>query len=329
MTQSGTKAPASASDLIAINPVLLSESFVTCSRRSGSSAPSLSLARCQLMNGSTLRIASDGVDTSAVTAWSVVQVPGAVVQRGTATFASTDLILNVAISAVDRTRSFALVTTSSNQSGVDNDERSNAMIELSTDTNVQLSRGSIGAEATVDFQVIQFPVTNVQSGVVTLSLGTASQSASLPTTVDLSRSFVVHSTLIGQDVDGAEAVYMVGSSLSSNDITFTRKASDEVVQVSWFAVELPAPSSVKTQELLSASPHDQLVFDFSDDSYTENMISFHSVEIDSGTLRTSLNAASFTSELSGGKVRLERAVSDGSQIQIRSTVVDIVIPSGG
>lgn len=44
--QSGKKSPDGASDLIPIDPVLLAESFVTCSRRSPSSLPSLHLARC-------------------------------------------------------------------------------------------------------------------------------------------------------------------------------------------------------------------------------------------------------------------------------------------
>ena len=325
-SQSGVTVPESASDLISIDPVLLTESFVTCSRRSTASTLDLNLARCQLLDGSSLRIESAAKDSSAVTSWTVLQVPGAVVQRGTETFATNDLTRDITITSVDPARTFALVSTSSPLAAVDNDERGSTMIQLVSDTTVRLTRGSIGAAATIDFQIIQFPSTSVQSGVVNMGIADLTKSDALAPTVDLSRTFVVHSTSIGSDVDGAEAVYMTASGLSATDVTFSRKVSGEPLQVSWFAVELPVTSTVKTQQVQSVVPHDQLVFEFSDNNYTEGMISFSSLEIDSGILRTSLNAASFTSVISAGKVSLERNVSDGSQIRLRTTVVDIVMP---
>lgn len=328
-TQAGVTKPEAATDLITIDPVLLSESFVNCSRRSGSSNPNLNLARCQLLDGSTLRIASSTADSSATTAWTVVQVPGAVVQRGTEAFGVNDLVRNVSISAVDRTAAFALVTTSSPMAGVDDDERTHVMVELTSDTNVRLSRGSTGAEATVDFQVIQMPATSVQSGVVTLGQGTSSTNTVLASAVDTGRTFLVHSTSIDADVDGEEAAYMVGSSLSNSSVDFSRQEPGEPVEVSWFAVELPLGSTVRTHEVQSTVPHDALEFEFTDAAYAAGMLSFSSVEIDCGTLRTSLNASSFSSEVRAGRVVLLREASDGNQIRLRTTVVDIDISGGG
>lgn len=325
VSQGGVQTPTSASDLITIDPVLLAESFVTCSRRSASSNPNLNLARCQLLDGSTLRIESSALDSSAVTSWTVLQVPGAVVQRGTESFGMNDLTRDVTISSVDTARSFALVTTSSPMSGVDDDERTNVMIELASGTTVRLTRGSTGEAVTIDYQVIQLPSATVQFGTTTLDNGVTLNTSPVAN-LDLSRSFLVHSVSIDPDADGAEAVYMTVASLSATDVSFSRIVGGEPVQVSWFAVELPVTSSVKTQAVSSAAPHDQLIFDFNDDAITAGSIAFTSVEIDSGVLRTSLNAVSFSSVVTDGKVRVERSASDGNEIRLRTTVVDIVMP---
>jgi hypothetical protein len=325
VSRAGVHTPASASDLISIDPVLLTESFVTCSRRSTSSNPNLNLARCQLLDGSTLRIESSALDSSAVTSWTVLQVPGAVVQRGTESFGMNDLTRDVTISSVDTARSFALVTTSSPMTGVDDDERTNVMIELASGTTVRLTRGSTGEAVTIDYQVIQLPSATVQFGTTTLD-NEVTVNTSPVANLDLSRSFLVHSVSIDPDADGAEAVYMTVASLSATDVSFSRIVGGEPVQVSWFAVELPVTSSVKTQSVSSAPPHDQLIFDFNDDAITAGSFAFTSVEIDSGTLRTSLNAASFTAVVTDGNVRVERSVSDGSEVFLRTTVVDVVMP---
>lgn len=266
------------------------------------------------------------MDPNAVTAWTVLQVPGSVVQRGTQTFPSTTLTLDVPINAVDRGRTFALVTTSSPLAAVDDDERTSVMIELTTDTNVRLTRGSTGEEVTADFQVIQLPATTVQSGVRSVAADVSTASATL-TTVDTSRSFVVHSTSIGADVDGAEALYITRADLAANSVSFSRQAIGEPLQISWFAVEIPVGSTVKTNEFQSTAPHAELVFEIDDLSFHEGMVSFTSVEIDSGIQRTSLNAADFTSEVREGGQRLARPVSDGNPVFIRSTVVDFVMPA--
>jgi hypothetical protein len=107
---------------------------------------------------------------------------------------------------------------------------------------------------------------------------------------------------------------------------FTRQESGEELRIGWFAVELPAPSSVITTEVLSTAPHNQMSFEFVDSAVAAGMLAFLSLEIASGILRSSLNAMSFTSVMSAGKLTLERAATDGSQIHLRTTVVDIVMP---
>jgi hypothetical protein len=324
-SQSGINAPETASDEIEIQPVVLSESFVVCSRRSTSSNPNLNLARCQLVDGSTLRIESESLGENAMTAWTVVQVPGALVQRGTVSFGVNDVTRNVSIAAVDRTKTFALVSTTSTQAGVDNDERSNTLVEITSETNLSLRRGSGGEVATVDYQVIELPATAVQSGLATLDATTSSVIVDL-TTVDLSRTFALHSVSIGADVDGAEAVYMTRAQLTEANLTITRQSVGEPLEVSWFAVELPLGSTVISQEGQTTAPHMELSFELNDPNYTESMFSFAAVEIDSGTSRTALNAASFTSTMGADQQRLTRSVSDGSPLFFHATAVDIVIP---
>jgi hypothetical protein len=70
----------------------------------------------------------------------------------------------------------------------------------------------------------------------------------------------------------------------------------------------------------------ELSFELNDPNYTESMFSFAAVEIDSGTSRTALNAASFTSTMGADQQRLTRSVSDGSPLFFHATAVDIVIP---
>ncbi len=327
--QSGATSAEGVIEDIAILPVLLSESFVTCSRQSTSSSPQLVLARCQLENETTLRIESDAADPTAVTSWTVLQVPGAVVQRGTVDFGTNDLSVNVPLTSVDRTRSFALLSTSSAMAGNDDDERSNVMINIDSDTSARLSRGATGVTGAVHYQIIQFPATTVQAGVVTMDNAVGSVNVVLANAVDLSRTFVVTSTSVGADVDGEEATYAARSLLTATDLTFTRRAASQPIEISWFAVELPAPSKVITWEGATQTPHEELAFEFSDSLYHEGMISFTGVEIDSGSSRAALGSATLRSVISGGKQRLERSVSDGSPLFYRSTAIDIVMPSGG
>jgi hypothetical protein len=323
--QTGTTTPASAGEDVPIQPVFLDQSFVVCSRQSSSSLPNLNNVRCQLTDGSTLHLESEALDATGEVSWSVVEVPGAVVQRGTTSFAIADISLDVAINAVDRTRSFVLLSSSADLGAIDNDERTVFMGALTSDSSLRISRGIDSIAGVVDWQVVELPSAAVQSGTTVMGVGVTNLVEPL-STIDPSRTFVTYTSEVNKDTDGAEAVFMSRSSLSATDITFTRQSGVEDLTLSWFAVELPVGSTVFSLEGQTTAPHDQLEVDIANASITGSMFALTKVEIGSGTSRSALGAASLTTTLTNGNLHLERNVSDGSPLFHRTTVIDIVMP---
>jgi len=324
---SGETTPAAASEEVTISPVVFSESFVTCSRRSSSSGPDQNLGRCQLLDGDTLRLASAAFDSTAHFSWSVVDVPGAHVQRGTQGFGPLQELVTISLPAtVDRTHAFVLVTNSATTSATDNDEETVFLAELSSDTTLTVSRGASGEAATVDWQVIELPGASVQSGTTTMAIDALVSSATLPTSVDTTRSFVTYSIRVDPDVDGAEAVFKTRSELGPSSIQFTRQSNGWPLRLSWFAVELPLGSKVTTVQGQTVAPHTQLVTNIANSEIGENAFALTTVEIASGTSRTELSSTSATSTVGIGTLRIERNVGSGNPGFYRTEIVEIAPP---
>ena len=323
---SGDTNPGAATEDVPLPPVVLSESFVTCSRRSSSSQPNLNNARCQLIDGSTLRIASAAHDPLASVAWSVVHVPGAIVKRGTASFDSLELKRDVAIGVVDETRAFVLLTSSSPAEGPDDDEKTQFTGSILAG-ELRLERGATGSTATVDWQVVELPNSSVQSGTTIMPGAAISLDVPLGAAVDPSRSFVTFSTSLGNDIDGEEASYKSLVGLSDVLMRFTRATAGEPLTYAWFVVQLPLGSLVTRTEGVTTAPHDELSIDLAVPTLSRNSFVLTNVEIASGISRTALSASSVSATVGEGGIRLERNSANGSSLRYQTQAVEIAPPA--
>ena len=233
--QSGT---ASSTGSISITSVDTSKSFVHCGFRiSGSAANNFST--CQLNStGDTVLFQSGGGSSVSVN-WYVAEFSkGVSVQRGSETMDSSTSSLDVTLSSsVDLSRTFVIVSSRMSTSDTDKDERRTVMAQLTTSTNLQISRNETGIAIDVEWQVVQMDGAKVQSGTTTLS-GT-SATASL-TSVDESTTFLIFNSKASSDVDGVEnRFYTRGTITDSTTITFNRETSSTgSVDISWYAIEM-------------------------------------------------------------------------------------------
>jgi hypothetical protein len=183
---------------VTVSSVTLAESFVVVSSRStGNSNIGAFIAVGYLSSATNLalrRFDTSATDTSY--AAYVVSVPGASVQQGETTIALGANTRNVTLSAVDLTRTFALVSRFSALPEPGQTGRSIAIQgvrgRLSGTTNLQLTRG--GSSTTnsvyVSYAVVQMPVGATVQQQTETGFTTATKTSTLSTAVTLSKAVI-------------------------------------------------------------------------------------------------------------------------------------------
>lgn len=250
---------------VPITPVDPTGSFVLASMRSASNEPPDSLVQVQLdAAGASVeldRLTDNGAPPPITITWSVVEYScGVTVQRGT-TNGDGSTQLDIPISAVDTSTSFALLSTAapSTSNGYDGDDYQ--ITELTSATNLQVRTNASGLSAvrTMAWQVVSFDDpgdASVQTVSATVASGTTSQNIAIPSPVDPSTTFIIASTTNGSSGTDLSHRQFRAHLVDASTIQFSRAATGSATDVSVQVVTLRDGSSVRhgTVDFASGQP---------------------------------------------------------------------------
>jgi len=255
--QTGTVAMNPAVQPVAIASVVTARTFVVCEGDTGGvgSNPTVR-ATCELpntVNATTLTITTNVADATMTVRWYVVEfLSGVTVQRGlvpTGTFTGVTATVPVGIAAVNLAKTFVLTTERVNSATQTIDEEWTTLAQLTTTTNLQITRLETGVALAVAWQVIQIESASVQSGTTTIPAASAPATAVLGTPVDVSRTFLVFSQNGGTAIGGDEGLYRItGVITNATTLTFQRAkagAANTQINVAWFAVRMTDGTTVQ------------------------------------------------------------------------------------
>ncbi|MCB1191367.1 MAG: hypothetical protein KDK90_13060, partial [Leptospiraceae bacterium] len=242
--QSGTDTMSSTTLTKSITQVDPTKSFVYCNFMYGNSGAEYATT-CQLDGtGSNVILKTNNNTTNTTVNWYVVEfATGATVQRGSYNMSSGTTTHNQSITAVTTSKTFVIAYTRMNNSSATIDERRTVMAQLTSATNLELSRNESGTAVDIEWQVIQLDGANVQSGQMTLNSSTGTATI---TTVDLASSFLLFNYKAASAVNGDEIKYYTRGTLTdSTTVTFNRKSNTNSVDVSWFVITMTDGTKVQ------------------------------------------------------------------------------------
>ncbi|MBI5867790.1 MAG: hypothetical protein HZB43_05815 [candidate division Zixibacteria bacterium] len=202
----------------------------------------------QLASGTTLnlqRLGSPAITTAAN--WEAVEfLSGVSVQRGTAAFSTAATTVNVTITSANLAESFVLVSVAANSASGTIDEQWTVRAQLTTSTNLALTRNESGIALDVYWQVVSYTGASVQRGLTTIASGASSATATI-TSVNLAKSFLVMSGRGAAATNGIEAQYSVrGRITTATQLTFDRISTTNTADVAWEVVTLTDASTVQS-----------------------------------------------------------------------------------
>lgn len=238
---------------IAITSVNTASTFVLCQNDTAIRLPT-ARALCELTSATNLRITIiDGSGTEVVR-WYVVEFSsGVTVQRspagGTAIAAGTATV-PVPIAAVNLAQTFVLISEDMNSNNEYIDEQWTVRAQLTSTTNLQLTRNATATAINVAWQVIQIASAAVQSGTASIAINALTATAALNPPVDLTRTFLVFTRSGGSGSFGVESFYQTtGQITNATTLTFTRafqgNFANSQVDIAWFAVRMTDGTTVQ------------------------------------------------------------------------------------
>jgi hypothetical protein len=260
--QSGTVTMTATVRTVAITSVVPAETFVVCQadQNGGAAAPSGGgsdawfRVTCELTNATTLTITSNFANANQTVQWYVVEfLSGVAVQRGLQNIAAAGapgpLTVAVPIAAVNQARSFVLISEAINSVNQGIDEQWTVRAQLTSATNLQLTRNASGTAVNVAWQVVQIDSAVVQfnAAVTTITAGNTIATVNLPVPVDPSRTFLVFSRSANAGAVGNEDVYQVTGEINAagTQLIFTRGFTGLTVDIWWFAVRMTDGTKVQ------------------------------------------------------------------------------------
>lgn len=323
--QTGTVAMNPATRPVAITLVDPLKTFVVCQGDTGGAGSNPTVRpTCELTNATTLTITTNVADAAMTVRWYVVEfLSGVTVQRGlvpTGTFAAGTATVPVAIAAVNLAKTFVLTTERANSATQTIDEEWTTLAQLTTTTNLQITRVETGVALAVAWQVIQIESASVQSATTTIANNATTATAVLGTPVDVSRTFLVFSQNGGTALGGDETLYRVtGEITNATTLTFRRArqtgAANTQVNVAWFAVRMTDGTTVQrnlcgpsgTVATMPAVPAGCLTL--APAIVPTRSVAFISARADaaSGTPTADLDDTSWKSALAAGAITLTRS----------------------
>lgn len=246
--QSGTTTIASgtSSATVTITAVTTSHAFVVFSARLGSTIadPVDGQVSGQITNATTLTFARKGTVGNINIKWYVAEFPsGVTVQRGAQDIAGATT--NITITSVDTTKSFVLISARTTGSTFGRDDYFEA--RLTSATNLQLNIAGLGATSpTVEWQVVQYTDSSVQSGQVSFATTDTSKTASV-TSVDTSKSWLIYSYQLDDNaIINPNVASIRGQLTNSTTLTFDRYASGNAATLTYFLVQFTDGTTVQS-----------------------------------------------------------------------------------
>ena len=301
------------------------KAFIVCSSRTNSSAPT-NRATCELSN-TTVTVTTAVANASQVVRWHVVEFDGGVsVQRGLANVATGTATVNQAITSVTLGKTFHLLTerTAAADTATNADEQWTIRGQLTTATNLALTRNETGFTVTVAWQVIQMDDASVQRGLVDIAGGSASNTQAI-TSVATGSSFLVFSRRGATTAAGIEANYQVrGQITSATQLTFTRTGTTGATNISWEVVTMSDGTAVQRGTSSTAAVTDTtLNATLSPAIDTTTTIPWISASVTSGpTTDQDLDASSWSATFSTTtNLQLQRIFTNDAQGQVAWQVI--------
>ena len=254
--QSGNLTLAAASQTVNLTTTVnATRAFVLCNAKLTSSNTNCAIT-CQLNTlGTQVTIASGGGVCSSVDWYVMEYSAAATVQRGTTTFTTSDSTLNATLpSSVSTNKTFVISYARSSVGGNTADANRTVMARLTSSTNLELSRNQTSGNAIVEWQVVQFDGSAVQSGTVSIANGNTSNSAALGSNVNLASSFLIFNYKAATATVGVESdFYVRGSYTNSSTLSFNRTGTNQAIDISWFAIQMIDGTTVQSGSATMAS----------------------------------------------------------------------------
>lgn len=267
--------------------------------RIGISDANASRVGYQLSNGTTLNLQRLGAPAYAtVVEWQAIEFSSGVsVQRRDTVFGAATTTVNVPISAVNLSESFVLVSVAANSGSQVIDEEWTVRAQLTSTTNLELSRNESGIALDVYWQVVSFTGASVQRGLTTIGAGAGSATAAIAS-VNTATTFLLSTQRGAAAVNGSESQYQVrGRITSPTQLTFDRTSVTNSVEIAWEVVTLNDGSSVQSGSLAMAGADSIATATLSSVTLSRSA-SFISVQGGTGAETADLDATSFTHSIS-------------------------------
>jgi hypothetical protein len=239
--QSGTATLTTQSVLnVPITTVDLTRAVLFMTVSENNTDPSNGLVRGQLTSATNIQFNRNGTATTVTIKWQVAVFGRAVsVQRGTT--AVTASPMNVAITAVDRTKTFVLATWTKIGATYGADDIVRA--RLTSNTNLEFRHGTGSFDGIADWQIITMDGASVQYGDVNLASGASTVTVAV-TAVDTTKTFLMASW--SSDGDSIGANFVRGRITSPTQLTFDRGVTGTNLGISWYLVTLNDGSTVQS-----------------------------------------------------------------------------------
>jgi hypothetical protein len=304
---------------VTITAVDMTKSFLVFQTRDTLNRP-VSQIRGRIASNTTLEFARVTDETATVNIrWYVVEYPcGVKVQHGQTTLSSTTT--NVAITPVAALdQAFVLWSKTPVSTETTTDQNDVLVAELTTTSNLQLRANGVPNTHVVWWQVIEYTDTadiNVQKGTTTMTGAATSQTVTLPTAVDPTKTFVLVSFQTSGTGADIGARMLRAQLTNSTTLTIDRSASgtpDDITEIFWQTVELTGASVQRGSQNFAAGTAQRTVA-LSPSVVTARTIAFSSVNLAGGLSggRTPyvtddiVGVASFTAALSSTQLTLDR-----------------------
>ena len=234
--QSGTTTITGGSKTVTITSVDTSKAFLVFSTRQNEEEPDEVQISGQITNATTLTFDRAADEKTINVTWYVAEfTSGVSVQRGRDTVSSSTV--NVSLTSVDTSKSFALISLESavndNSYSADNFVRA----KITSSTNLQLQAVTPNASLAVEWQVVEFTDSSVQTGDVEFQTGDSSKTYTL-TGVDTTKSWLIY-TYKSQDGTSTDIGQKMvrGQITNATTLTFDRDNTGQTIDLSWFLVE--------------------------------------------------------------------------------------------
>ncbi len=239
--QSGTATMTTQSVLnVPITTVDLTRSVLFMSVSEDNVDPNNGLVRGQLTSATNIQLNRTGTATTVTIKWQVATFGRSVsVQRGTTGVTASPM--NVALAAVDLSKTFVLVSWQKLGSTYGADDIVRA--RLTSTTNLEFSHGTGSFDGTADWQVVTMDAASVQSGDATLASGASSLVVPV-TAVDTTKTFLMVSWTSNGDSIGAN--FVRGRITSPTQLTFDRGVTGTTLSLTWYLVTLTDGSTVQS-----------------------------------------------------------------------------------